>query len=68
MNNINRLLLKQLEADIFKGKALVIMGPRQAGKTTLVNMLLDLHRDKSSLYLNADDIFVRSRLSNPGTT
>jgi len=67
MSMIVRTLLNQLEADIFKGKALVIMGPRQSGKTTLVNMLLAKHRQKRTLYLNADDIFVRNQLTNSST-
>ncbi len=67
MGMIVRTLLQHLEADIFKGKALVIMGPRQSGKTTLVNMLLDKHKHRRTLYLNADDIFVRNQLTNPST-
>jgi predicted AAA+ superfamily ATPase len=65
MSLIVRTLLNQLEADIFQGKALVIMGPRQSGKTTLVNMLLAKHKQKKTLYLNADDIFIRNQLTNP---
>ncbi len=67
MSNIIRSLSEYLKVDIFNGKALVIMGPRQSGKTTLVNMLLGDLKDKSSLYLNADDPITRAKLSNPST-
>ncbi len=67
MDKIVRSLLEFLKADIFHGKALVIMGPRQSGKTTLVNMLLGNLKDKSSIYLNADDPVTRAKLSNPST-
>lgn len=67
MKVIVRTLLKQLEADLFTGKALIIMGPRQSGKTTLVRELMAKHQDKRCLYLDADDILIRKQLTNPST-
>lgn len=67
MKMILRTLLKQLEADLFSGKALIVMGPRQSGKTTLVHELLANHQDKRSLFLDADDILIRKQLTNPDT-
>ena len=32
---------------LFKGKALLIFGPRQAGKSTFAEQLLALNKDKS---------------------
>jgi uncharacterized protein len=37
---VERLLLKKIHARLFKGKAIIILGPRQVGKTTLVEELL----------------------------
>lgn len=63
---INRLLLPILEAQLFKQKIIILLGPRQTGKTTLVRALLD-HLQKSSLWLNADLPSVREGLTNVGT-
>lgn len=54
----NRKLLVQLEKWLFKNKALVLIGARQVGKSTLVNQLLK-KVNKPSLYLNADETPVR---------
>lgn len=45
-----------------KGKAILLIGPRQVGKTTLFNKLLE---GKEYLFLNGDDPTVRKILSNP---
>ena len=37
---INRILADNIKSKLFKGKAIFIYGPRQAGKTTLVNDLI----------------------------
>ncbi len=44
------------------GKAILLIGPRQVGKTTLFNKLLE---EKDYLFLNGDDPTVRKLLSNP---
>lgn len=50
---VKRLLVNVLKQDFFRGKVLVIMGPRQVGKTTL---LLQLDIDmKSALVFDCDD-------------
>lgn len=60
---INRAITQSLEARLFTGKALIITGPRQAGKTTLVtNLLKSLPR--RSLELNGDEADVRELLSD----
>lgn len=61
---INRILYSQLEADLFQGKALIILGPRQVGKTTLLKKLL---REKKHSFLNADDPTVRAILASANT-
>ncbi len=47
-----------------RGKAIILIGPRQVGKTTLIN---DLLRDEKYLFLDADDPTVRHLLTEPNT-
>jgi uncharacterized protein len=66
MKNLKRKIEQQLKSLLFKGKALVIIGARQVGKTT---MLQHLSSDfENTLWLNADIISVRQRLLNPTIT
>lgn len=58
---INRLLQTTIEQRLFKGKAILIFGPRQAGKSTLVEAIL---AGKEHLYLNGDDADVREMLTH----
>ena len=60
---IQRALLSVLEKRLFKGKAIVLLGPRQVGKTTLIQTLLN---EKEHLFLNGDDPDVRELLSHSG--
>lgn len=59
---INRALEKKIENRFGTGKAILLIGPRQVGKTTLFNRLLE---DKEFLFLNGDDPTVRKLLANP---
>ncbi len=58
---IIRQLATTIEQKFFKGKAILILGPRQSGKSTLIQTLL---QDKEYLYLNGDDADVRELLNN----
>lgn len=49
---------------LFKGKAFIIFGPRQTGKTTFVEQLLG-KVNKKTLYLNGDDADTRAYLAKP---
>lgn len=60
---IKRGVLEQIQERLFKGKAILLFGPRQSGKSTLVEELLKT-RDKSWLYLNGDEADVRELLQN----
>lgn len=60
---INRDLQATIENRMFKGKVLLIMGPRQSGKSTLVQTLLT-SQQKPWLYLNGDEADVRELLTN----
>ncbi|MCB0380077.1 MAG: AAA family ATPase, partial [Flavobacteriales bacterium] len=46
---IARTLTKIVSSKLFKGKAIVLIGPRQVGKTTLIKELL---RSNPYLFLN----------------
>jgi uncharacterized protein len=63
---INRLLFQLIEHRLFKGKTVIILGPRQVGKTTLVQKLIQRY-DVPTLYLNADLPVVRESFSEVGT-
>lgn len=58
---IKRNIQQAIENRLFKGKAILIFGPRQSGKSTLVESIL---LDKDHLYLNGDDADVRDILTN----
>ncbi|GIJ94541.1 ATP-binding protein [Capnocytophaga stomatis] len=53
-----------LEQKINKGKVLLLIGPRQVGKTTLIRTLLT---NKNYLFLNGDDSEIVEILSNANT-
>ncbi|MFS4466397.1 ATP-binding protein [Maribacter sp. 2210JD10-5] len=59
---IKRILESQISARFGKGKAILLTGPRQVGKTTLFNTLLE---GKEHLFLNGDDPTIRKLLTNP---
>ena len=61
---IQRILQQQIAGKIFKGKAVLLLGPRQAGKTTLIRQLLS---GQDYLFLNGDDPTVRNLLSGANT-
>ncbi len=54
-----------IKKDLFKGKALLLFGPRQSGKSMLIQEVL---KDTEYLYLNGDDADVREMLTNTTAT
>jgi predicted AAA+ superfamily ATPase len=62
MNSTLRIALDQIKPWMFRGKALIVTGARQVGKTTLMQALVQNHNNV--LWLNADEINVRERLKN----
>jgi predicted AAA+ superfamily ATPase len=62
---IKRILQPTIQNRLFKQKAILLFGPRQCGKSTLIETLL---HDKKYLYLNGDDADVREMLSNTTST
>lgn len=60
----HRILEKRIREKIGGGKAIVLVGARQVGKTTLIKSIL---KDLDFLFLDADDPTTRSMLTNPNT-
>jgi predicted AAA+ superfamily ATPase len=61
---INRDFTDVLHVKMHKGKVIVLIGPRQVGKTTLIHTLL---KDKDFLFLDGDDASVAEILANANT-
>jgi predicted AAA+ superfamily ATPase len=64
---INRALEALIRENLFKGKAIIILGPRQVGKSTLLHSLVS-HLDKDALFLNCDNNDIRKSLSDPAVS
>lgn len=67
MEYIHRDIESEIKKRFFKGKAIIIYGPRQSGKTTLVENLLKKNR-QDVLYLNGDEANIRESLSKTTST
>lgn len=64
---INRVLKTSIKKKFFKDKAILVFGPRQSGKSTMIEDLLR-EEDHSWLYLNGDEADVREILTNTTST
>lgn len=64
---IQRQLVKIVESRLFRKKAIIIVGSRQVGKTTLLKMLAD-KSDRRVLNWNCDEPDVRQKLTEPTST
>src|SRR6218665_2180596 len=60
---IKRTLYRKITNQLFKGKAIIILGARQTGKTTILEEL-QKNIEGKLLFLNADEPDVRERLTN----
>ncbi|MFA5045952.1 MAG: ATP-binding protein [Paludibacter sp.] len=65
--SIERALEKVIITRLFKRKAIVIVGPRQVGKTTLLHLISE-KTDKKLLFLNCDEPDIRKKLELPTST
>ncbi len=63
---IKRQLQKRIESKMFAGKALIVIGARQVGKSTLFKMVLEQHSEPT-LLLNCDEPEVKELLTNINT-
>jgi predicted AAA+ superfamily ATPase len=61
---IQRTLTKTILNKFGKGKAIIVLGPRQVGKTTLINRIL---KGKDFLFLNGDDPTAQKLLTDANT-
>ncbi len=64
---IERTLQEIIENDMFKGKAIVVIGARQVGKSTLFKMILK-NKSEKILRLNCDEPEVKTMLTKAGTS
>ena len=62
MKFITRSLQHLIEQNLFKGKVVIVYGPRQVGKTTLVQSIVKTHQD-IGLHLNCERPVVKQALS-----
>ncbi|MFU8813653.1 MAG: ATP-binding protein [Balneolaceae bacterium] len=63
---IKRQLQEKVQKRIFGGKAIVLTGARQVGKTTLVKRILEI-RETEIQFFDGDDPTVRRLLDDPNT-
>ncbi len=67
MKVIQRTIRKNLEDHLFKGKVVILYGPRQVGKTTLIQEIRKKY-PKDSIYLNCDEPDIRQALTDVTST
>ena len=61
---VQRALKGKIRDRFHKGRALILIGPRQVGKTTLIKELL---KGEDHLFLDGDDPSIRALLTDPNT-
>ena len=65
------MIIRKIESDLkkrlFKGKAILLFGSRQVGKTTLIESIISQHKDET-LSLSGDEPDVRLRLESITST
>jgi len=65
--NISRELEQVISKRLYQKKAIIIVGPRQVGKTTLLNQVAQ-SSGKKTLFFNCDEPDVRKKLDLPTST
>jgi len=63
---ITRVQADRIEKVFFKGKAIVLTGARQVGKTTMLENILEKHKGEL-LTMNGDDTTIQNLLNRPNT-
>ncbi len=61
---INRVHLKNIEKFLLPQKAVVILGPRRCGKTTLLNKFLEKRNRDEILFVNGESVSARKPLES----
>ena len=64
---VNRIIIQRIKEVLFKGKTIILFGPRQSGKTTLLEMLTGDIREKV-LLLDCDEPDIRKELTDVTST
>ncbi len=64
VDKISRHIKPQLEKWFYQGKALLLIGPRQVGKTTLLKQIA-AEKNEDAIWLDADLPEIRQQLENP---
>lgn len=64
---VYRLIKEQIERRLYRGKVIIVVGPRQVGKTTLLRMLTS-DTDRRVVVWNCDEPDVRRKLAEPSST
>ncbi len=64
---IQRIVLDRIKENLFKGKTIMILGPRQSGKTTLLQMLASEIQERM-LTLDCDEPDIRKELTDATST
>lgn len=64
MQKFQRLISEEISKKLFRGKAIILYGARQVGKTTLVKDILASTSNNSYLELNCDNPDIREALQN----
>ena len=63
---IFRFLEKEIKAKLHKEKAIIVLGGRQVGKTTLLKIITENRKD--TLWLNADEPDIKLLVENATST
>ncbi len=63
---IKRQLLEVISKNLFAGKAIILMGPRQVGKTTILREIIGNMTD--SIWLNGDESDIQALFDNISST
>ncbi len=64
---ISRITIENIDKKLFKGKAILLFGARQVGKTTLLEYLINERKEKV-LHLNGDEPDIREIYSSVTST
>ena len=67
MSGIRRDLQTILESKVGRGKVLLLIGPRQVGKTTLLKSMMEKLPPAKTQFWNCDESEVRKFLSEPNS-
>ena len=67
VNVIKRTIQEKIEDKLFKGKVIILYGPRQVGKTTIVKEIQNKNIS-NSIYFNSDEPDIREKFENKTST